>query len=60
MNAGKILTGLGCGKIYVILAILKRKKHYLKANKAGYTATLVACGWAGAVLKKVTRVSGQE
>ena len=29
-------------------------------NKAGYTATVVACGWAGAVLKKVTRASGQE
>ena len=28
--------------------------------KAGYTATLVACGWAGAVLKKVIRASGQE
>ena len=23
-------------------------------NKAGYTATLVACGWAGAVMEKVT------
>ena len=29
-------------------------------NKAGYTATLVACGWAGAVLEKVTWASGQE
>ena len=29
-------------------------------NKAGYTATLVACGWAGAELEKVTRASGQE
>ena len=29
-------------------------------NKAGYTATLVACGWAGAVLEKVTRASGQD
>ena len=29
-------------------------------NKAGYTVTLVACGWAGAVLEKVTRASGQE
>ena len=29
-------------------------------NKAGYTATLVACGWAGAVLEKVTRASRQE
>ena len=28
-------------------------------NKAGYTATEVACGWAGAVLEKVTRASGQ-
>ena len=32
----------------------------LKENKAGYTATLIACGWAGAVLQKVTRASGQE
>ena len=29
-------------------------------NKAGYTATLVACGWAGAVLEKVTRASGRK
>ena len=29
-------------------------------NKAGYRATLVACGWAGAVLEKVTRASEQE
>ena len=29
-------------------------------NKAGYTATLVACGWAGAVLEKVTWASWQE
>ena len=29
-------------------------------NKAGYLATLVACGWAGAVLEKVTRASGEE
>ena len=27
----------------------------LQKNKAGYTATLVACGWAKAVLKNVTR-----
>ena len=32
---------------------------HLSRNKAGYTATLVACGWAGAVLE-VTRASGQE
>ena len=29
-------------------------------NKAGYTATLVACGWAGAVIDKVTEAFGQE
>ena len=29
-------------------------------NKAGYTATLVACGWAVAVLEKVTRAFGEE
>ena len=29
-------------------------------NKARYTTTLVACGWAGAVLEKVTRASEQE
>ena len=29
-------------------------------NKAGYTAILVACGWAGAVLDYVARASGQE
>ena len=29
-------------------------------NKAGYTATLVACGWAGEMLEKVTRASGPE
>ena len=31
-----------------------------KINKAGYTATLVACGWAGAVIEKVTGAFGQE
>ena len=35
-------------------------KDSRKSNKAGYTATLVASGRAGAVLEKVTRVSGQE
>ena len=32
----------------------------LYKNKAGYTATPVACGWAGAVLEKVPRAFGQE
>ena len=31
-----------------------------RVNEAGYTATLVACGWAGAVLEKVNRASGQK
>ena len=30
------------------------------AQKNGYTATPVACGWSGAVPEKVTRESGQE
>ena len=29
-------------------------------NKAGYTVTLVACGWAGALIDKVTGAFGQE
>ena len=37
-----------------------RGKTGILKNKAGYTATLVACGWTGAVLEKVTRASGQE
>ena len=37
--------------------IFPRQKSAL-INKAGYTATVVACGWAGAVLEKVTRASG--
>ena len=32
----------------------------VKGDKAGYTATLVACKWEGAVLKKVTRAYGQK
>ena len=32
----------------------------INLKNVGYTATLVACGWAGAMLQKVTRASGQE
>ena len=32
----------------------------MKKNKAGYPTTPVACGWAGAVLEKVTRAFGEE
>ena len=33
----------------------KTRKVMISRNKAGYTATPVACGWAGAVLEKVNR-----
>ena len=39
--------------------LLSGKKERKKANKAGYTATPVACGWAGAIFE-VTRPFGQE
>ena len=35
-------------------------QDYLKENKARYTATLVASGWAGPVMEKVTWAFGQE
>ena len=46
----------------VLFIIWNTVYHFgiVKKNKAGYTATLVACGWAGAVLEKVTWASGQE
>ena len=31
----------------------------LVKNKAGYTASPVACGWAGAVIERVTKAFGQ-
>ena len=39
---------------------MSRADGRMDRNKAGYTATLVACGWAGAVLEKVIKASGQE
>ena len=41
---------------------MMRVKFTLKSieNKARYTASLVACGWAGTVQEKVTTASGQE
>ena len=32
----------------------------LRPDKTGYTATLVACGWAGVGLEKVTRAFVRE
>ena len=45
-------------KISVEFASLKLNAE-LGKNKAGYTATEVACGWAGAIFE-VTRPFGQE
>ena len=43
---------------------VKRKLIYMKVkkceNKAGYAATLVACGWAGTVTEKVSGAFLQE
>ena len=36
----------------------KKEKMEGKKNKAGYTATKVACGWAGAIFE-VTRPFGK-
>ena len=35
------------------------EERHVTGNKAGYTATPVACGWAGAIFE-VTRAFGQE
>ena len=37
----------------------KKRNAIGERNKAGYTATEVACGWAGAIFE-VTRPFGQE
>ena len=54
---GKFTQLIKSHKVHKFDAILRLDN--CKGNKAGYTATLVACGWAGAVLE-VTRASGQE
>ena len=38
----------------------KRSKQDDEVNKAGYKATLVACGWEGAVKKKTNQEVEQE
>ena len=45
---------------YGRVKVQKRMRYGKKRNKAGYTATLVACGWAGAMIEKVTGAFGQE
>ena len=44
----------------MIVPTIEDSVSKINVNKAGYTATLVACTWAGAVLEKVTRAPGQE
>ena len=38
----------------------REKKKERRKKKEGYTATLVASGWAGAMMEKVTGAFGQE
>ena len=52
ISGNRIILG---PKSFVSTELVVRRK-----NKAGYTATLVACGWAGAVIEKVTGAFGQE
>ena len=48
--------------LFIEICLRKREtsRRRKRENKAGHTATLVACGWAAAVLEKVTRAFGQE
>ena len=39
---------------------VRKEERKKDENKAGYTATKVACGWAGAVMKRLTKDIGQE
>ena len=41
------------------LIFLSLNEGFPEKNKAGYMATLVACGWAGAVIDKATGVFWQ-
>ena len=43
----------------VILMCFKLQNNQVSLNKAGYTASEVACGWAGAIFE-VTRPFWQE
>ena len=46
-------------KIICLFYIQTLKKKHLYKNKARYTATPVACGWAGAIIE-VSETFGQE
>ena len=54
---------------FVMKSFVGDKSRHMKSDhcdidenksKAGYTASPVACGWAGAVIEKVTWAFGQE
>ena len=51
-------------KVFVLQEFVKSNMLSISdeaiSNKAGYTATLVACGCSGAVMGKVTGIFGQE
>ena len=46
-------------KLETSLKVIYYPNDFLEKNKAGYTATEVVCGWAGAIFE-VTRPFGQE
>ena len=46
--------------IFPMIATGRHWEPQFRKNKAGFTATPVACGWTGAVLEKVIRASGRE
>ena len=53
MTTSAALTTIGMKSASAMAAIVQ-------SNKAVYTATEVACGWAGAVIKKAIQAIGQE
>ena len=56
MHSGRPNLGY---KMHIEEAEMPLKCGSISKSKAGYTATKVACGWAGAILE-VTRSFGQE
>ena len=51
-DVSSLVDANGEGKLHAIFTIIK--------NKAGHTATEVACGWAGAVIKLTNQAVVQE
>ena len=47
------------GKCEITLSFAEKEGREAEKNKAGYTATPVACGWAGAIIE-VSGAFGQE